>query len=51
MKKENKDIVTLEFDEHGVNHEIGDTYLGEVNENGEPNLGFLRVYIHQKKQL
>ena len=37
MNKENKDIVTLEFDEHGMNHEIGDTYLGEVNENGEPH--------------
>ena len=37
MNEENKEVVTLEFDEHGVNHEIGDTYLGEVNENGEPH--------------
>ena len=37
MSEENKEVVTLEFDEHGVNHEIGDTYLGEVNENGEPH--------------
>ena len=33
MNEENKVVVTLEFDEHGVNHEIGDTYLGEVNKN------------------
>ena len=30
MNEENKDVVTFEYDD-------GDTYLGEVNENGEPH--------------
>ena len=30
MSEENKDVVTFEYDD-------GDTYLGEVNENGEPH--------------
>ena len=37
MDKKNKEVVTFEFDEHGGNHVIGDTYIGEVNENGEPH--------------
>ena len=30
MSEDNKDVVTFEYDD-------GDTYLGEVNENGEPH--------------